>query len=306
MRIAYLLIPCSIFVIGCGGSSPGQLGRAQFAWNVCVTGCSLDENPLASGGAHDEIAVTLAPGYIVAGVRSSNPKVATFTLDDPQVVDVISGAPGTTTLTLLDGNGATIDDVALDVVATAALVADAPPPWGSGAAVLLAGTAMPFHVTTEDAKNHMLRGTGGVRFTTNGAVQSTPGITIGDEVYLTGNEGTGSVIAAAGNVSLSQSLTIVAAAHVTGLVATAETGVAQSGGGFSQTVDVVANSAGGAIYGAACAWTASDPSVVVGGTTTRVLDGKPTQSTAFLLGQPGTFSATCTVGAQTVTAQLTR
>ncbi|MCA1664371.1 MAG: hypothetical protein LC659_08905 [Myxococcales bacterium] len=84
MRILGLLVVATLaafamLAAGCGigAKSQGQLGHASFSWEECPLGCSVADNPMAAGGAQAGIGVSLANGYTVQQVRSSNPGVAT-------------------------------------------------------------------------------------------------------------------------------------------------------------------------------------------------------------------------------------
>ena len=197
-------------VAGCNLSSSGQLGHAQFAWaNCAIDDCAVRDGAIAAGGAKDRIQVTLAPGYSVTQVRSSNPGVATFALEaNPAVVDVTGVAAGQAQLELLDAKGQLVDQAAIAVADVAQLSVD--PIWqGTSSRALLEGATLPFHVTTEDAQGNTLYGTGAVQFDFTGTLRRIAGLTIGDEVFVGGDAGTGTVTARTAEVSLVESITIV-------------------------------------------------------------------------------------------------
>jgi hypothetical protein len=299
------LVSSCALVSACHLSSPGERGTAQFSWNGCLGGCAVSDSALAADGARAQIAVTLAAGYTLASVRSTNADVATFTRNGSgNLVDVVSGAAGEARLQLLDARGQLIDEAAIRVVATAQLAVTRG--WSGSAPIVLAGAILPFHVVTEDGSGQLLRGTGAVAFDFAGAAHHETGITIGDEVYFSGSAGDGSIRAHTPTVTLTQPITFVGGDAITGVVASAQPGKLQSDGTFTQEVDVVANSAGGAVYGPSCAWTTSDVAVTFGASSVASLEKSAATATVFKLAQPGSFSATCIIGGVSTTVQLQR
>src|SRR3954471_21512843 len=99
MRTIGLLVVAALaafMMVGCFGRSEGQLGHASFAWQECLLGCSVTDNPMAAGGARGEISVSVANGYSFNQVRSSNPSVATVALSGSNGLNIVvnSSSPG--------------------------------------------------------------------------------------------------------------------------------------------------------------------------------------------------------------------
>jgi len=290
---------------GLGGHSEGQLGHASFAWTECLFGCSVTDNPMAAGGAHAEISVSLASGYHFNQVRSSNESVATAAIGGSNGLDLVvnSAAPGQTQLQLLDAGGKLVDQVTVTVTATAKLALTQG--WSGTAPLVLEGSTQTFHVTTEDANNHTLIGTGSVGFDLTDPLEHADTIVFGDSYAFSGHAGAGTITAHTPSVTLVQPVTIVPLTALTGVAGTVGANTSDANGVYAN-VDVVANSAAGPVYGAACGWTANDASVVVQSQSTGSLETAAKSTTKFKLGKAGTFSATCAVGAVSTTVTLTR
>lgn len=290
---------------GLGGKSEGQLGHASFAWTECLFGCSVTDNPMAAGGARAEIQVSLAQGYSFNQVRSSNQTIATAAIGGTNGLDLVvnSGAPGQTQLQLVDASGKLVDQVTVTVTQTAKLALTQG--WTGAAPLVLEGSTQTFHVTTEDANNHTLIGTGSVAFDITAPLQHADTIVFGDSYAFTGQAGSGTITARAPAVTLVQPVTIVPLSALTSLTGTVGANTIDSSGVYAN-VDVVANSAAGPVYGAACGWTANDPSVVVQSQSTGSLEGAAKSTTKLKLGTAGTFSATCAIGAVSTTVTLKR
>ena len=155
MRIFGLLVVATVAaftMLGCFGSrSEGQLGHASFAWQECLLGCSVTDNPMAAGNAKAEISVSLANGYSFNTVRSSNEAVAQVALGGSNGLNVAvtSGSAGQTQLQLIDAHGKTVDQVTITVTETAKL--SLTQGWTGSAPLVLEGSTQTFHVTTVDA-----------------------------------------------------------------------------------------------------------------------------------------------------------
>ncbi len=290
---------------GCFARSEGQLGHASFAWQECLFGCSVTDNPMAAAGAQADIAVSLANGYSFNQLRSSNPAVASFSLGGSNGLDVsaVSAAPGQTQLQLLDSAGKLVDQVTVTVTATAKLAVTQG--WTGAAPLVLEGSTQTFHVTTEDANDHTLIGTGAVSFAITDPLQHESQLVFGDTYAFSGHAGSGTITASTPSTTRVQPVTVVPLTALTGLSATVLPNTTDSGG-VHGNVDVVADSATGAVYGAHCGWTVDDPSVVMQSESTTTLESPAKSTTLFLLNQPGTFSATCAIGAVSTTVTLHR
>lgn len=304
--VAATLAALSMLASGCfGARSEGQLGRASFAWQECLGGCSVTDNPMAAGGARAEISVSLASGYSFTQLRSSNPSVATFSLGGANGLDIVavSAAPGQTQLQLVDAAGKTVDQVTVTVTATAKLAMTQG--WSGAAPLVLEGSTQLFHVTTVDANEHTLVGTGAVTFELADPLQHADGLVLGDAIAFSGHAGAGTLTARTATATRTQPITVVPLAALTGLTGSVGANSSDASGVYAN-VDVVADSSAGAVYGASCGWTVDDASVVVQSQSVASLEAPAKSSTRLLLRSPGTFHATCAIGAVSTTVQLHR
>jgi len=314
MRTVGLLVVATLaafamLVAGCGigTKSEGQLGHASFAWQECFLGCSVADNPMAAGGAQAEISVSLANGFTFQEVRSSNPAVATVGFAGGSKglnLALTSASPGQTQVQLVDGAGKLVDQVTVTVTQTAKL--NVSTGWNGAAPIVVEGSTQSFHVTTVDANNHTLIGTGSVTFEIADPLQHEDRLLFGDSVAFSGHAGAGTITARAPTTSVVQPVTIVPLTALTSLSATVKANSVDSVGTHGN-VTVVANSTAGAVYGVHCTWSIADPSVMLESeTTTSALDSAPVSTTMFLLTKPGTFEATCASGAVSTTVTLQR
>lgn len=308
LLVVATLVAFALIAAGCGigGKSEGQLGHASFAWQECFLGCSVADNPMAAGGAHAEIVVSLANGYSFNQVRSSNPAVASAAIGGSNGLNLAltSASPGQTQIELLDNAGKVVDEVTVTVTQTAKLTVTQG--WSGAAPLVAEGSTETFHVTTVDANNHTLIGTGSVTFDVASPLQHEDTIVFGDTVAFSGHAGAGTITAHAPATSVVQPVTIVPLTALTGLTPTVKANTTD-GSGVHGNVTVVADSSAGAVYGVHCAWTVSDPSVTLQSeSTTSTLDSAPMSTSTFLLTRPGTFSATCASAAVSTTVTLQR
>jgi len=307
LLVAATLAAFAMLASGCFGSrSEGQLGHASFAWEECLLGCSVTDNPMAAGNARAQISVSLANGFTFNQVRSSNTSVASVALGGSNGLDIVvnSGAPGQTQVQLLDHSGKLVDQVTVTVTQTAKL--NFTQGWSGTAPLVLEGSTQTFHVTTVDANNHTLIGTGSVAFTLTDPLQHADGsIVFGDSYAFTGQAGAGTITAAAPAASVVQPVTIVPTSALTSLNATVLANTMDSTGVYAN-VDVVANSAAGPVYGAKCTWAIADQSVTLQSQSTTSLEATAKATTKLKLAAPGTYNATCTIGAVSTSVTLTR
>ncbi|MGZ3427199.1 MAG: hypothetical protein ACXVCV_11155 [Polyangia bacterium] len=304
--VAATLTAVAMLASGCFGSrSEGQLGHASFAWEECLLGCSVTDNPMADGGARGQIKVSLANGYSFNQVRSSNNAVATVALAGTNGLDIVvnSAAPGQTQVQLVDATGKLVDQVTVTVTQTAKLTITKG--WAGSAPVVLEGSTQTFHVTTADANNHTLIGTGSVTFELTDPLLHADAVVFGDSLAFTGHAGAGTITARSPAVTLVQPVTVVPLAALSSLSGTVQANTTDSTGVYAN-VDVVADTANGPVYGAPCGWTVNDASVVMQSQATATLEGPAKSTTRFKLGNPGTFSATCAIGAVSTTVTLQR
>lgn len=305
LLLTALLAAVALLSAGCFERSEGQLGHASFAWQECLFGCSVTDNPMAAAGAHADMSVSLANGYTFNSVRSSNNTIAAVSLGGSNGLDiaVTSGAPGQAQVQLLDATGKLVNQVTVTVTATAKLAVTQG--WTGAAPLVLEGSTQTFHVTTVDANEHTLIGTGAVTFELGGVLTEGDTITFGDSTSFTGHAGSGTISAHTSSTGIVQAVTVVPLTALTSLTATAQPNTTDSSGTYAN-VDIAANSATGDVYGASCGWTVNDASVVMQSQANASLESAPKSSTKFLLKQPGTFSATCAIGAVSTTVALHR
>src|SRR5689334_9936119 len=261
MRTIGLLITASLAALamlasGCLNRTTGQLGHASFSYEQCGFGCDVSDNALAAGGAHASISVNLDPGYRFTQARSTNSSVATFTVASSGEVDVVSGAPGTTQLQLIDDGGHLVDQVTVTVAATARLAYSNAAP--GGAVHVMQGATESFHVTTEDAHGKTTIGTGSVTFAFQGPLHAAIALVAGDTQAFSGDTpGAAVVTASVGGVqpkvSASLPVQIVAPADIVRLDAVVQPN-SVDGADVYANVDVIASDAAGAVYGASCQW----------------------------------------------------
>ena len=102
-----------------------------------------------------------------------------------------------------------------------------------------------------------------------------------------------------------QPVTFVPPSALTSLNATVLANTMDSTGVYAN-VDVVANAAAGAVYGAKCDWSIPDQSVTIQSQSSTSLEATAKSTTKFKLALPGTYSATCTIGAVSTSVSLTR
>lgn len=305
LLLTALLAAVALMSAGCFQRSEGQLGHASFAWTDCLFDCSVTDNPMAAAGAHADMSVSLANGYSFTQVRSSNPAAATVALGGSNGLDLslTSLAPGQTQVQLVDATGKVVDQVTVTVTATARLTITQG--WSGAAPIVLEGSQQTFHVTTVDANNHTLVGTGAVSFTLADPLVDAVQLTFGDSIAFSGHAGAGTITAATPTATLVQPVTILPLTALTSVTATSQPNTTDSNGTYAN-VDVVADSAAGPVYGAPCGWTLNDASVVIQSQGSASLESSAKSSTKFLLKQAGTFSATCAIGAVSTTVALHR
>jgi hypothetical protein len=312
MRIFGLLVAAALAAFtmigsGCIANTGGQLGHAQFSYEECLFGCTIAGNSMAAGGALATIKAQLASGYTFSQVKSSNPSAAQFTIGSSDLgggynIGVQSGSPGSTELQLLDPNNKLVDQVTVTVAAVAKL--GVTQGWSGAGPLVLENTTEAFHVVTQDQNGNTLIGTGSVAFDVSGVLHkvSAGG---GDSQGFAGSPGSGGVVAHTSTSSANLAVTVVPLTALGSLTNTVKPNTV-SGNITYGNVDVVANSASGAVYGGSCQWTTSDPSVTVSSQTSATLESAPKSSTSFVLGLPGTYTATCTVGAVSTSVSLHR
>src|SRR5205823_14052249 len=124
-----------------------------------------------------------------------------------------SGAAGRTDLQLLDGKGKLVDQVTVVVTATARLTQTKG--WPGAAPVVLDGSTQIFHVTTKDANDHTLIGTGSVHFDLADPLRSAEAITFGDAIGFSGHAGSGTITARGDTTTVTQPIIVVAADALT-------------------------------------------------------------------------------------------
>lgn len=292
-----LLLGVSGCIVHSGSSgSGGGSGSTTFSFGGCSSGCGLDQNAVAAGGARTSIHVS---GPQFADVRSTAPDVATFTNAGGNDVAVLSGHAGVTTLELLDGSGRTLASADVTVVDTARLSINAG--WPGAAPLVVESTPMVFHVTTLDANGRVTKGDGSVTFTLGGTLSRVVQPLAGDAIAFVGTPGSGTIDASCPSATLSQPITIVPASAVTHLAIDAAT---QPNNTAIVTVQAV--TAQGNAYAPPCVWQSSDASVTLASRIGPELDLGPGEVAVFNLNRAGSFTATCTTAGQTATVTLSR
>lgn len=292
------LVLIGLGLAGChafGGSSGGAGAGGSLYFANCGEGCTLPDHPVAAGGAHTTINVTNL-GF--ASVRSSDPTVATFSRNG-QSIEVISGAPGTTELELLDAQGGLVTQATLTVEATALLRVDHG--WTGATPLILEGQPLAFHVTTLDAHGRTTKGSGAVSFALDGSLAPTIVPVNGDAIGFVGSAGAGHVTASCPDTSVTQSFTVVPASAITALTTSSQT-LAND----SAIVSVVPESAAGAVYGGPCVWKSSDPSVTLASDVGPALDLGPGTVSVFNLTRAGSFTVSCTLAGRTAMVTVSR
>ncbi len=292
LALLFLLSGCALEA---GHSGGGASPTLQF--DNCGSGCGLDQNGVAAGGAHTAILVNGAVRF--SSVRSTNPAVATFTVDGSNKVAVDSGVPGTTQLQLLDAGGHVVASGNVSVVATAQLRPNRG--WDGAAPTVLAGEKLTFHVTTLDGNGKITKGDGSVSFALGGTLAPTVALVDGDAIGFVGTPGAGRIDASCPNASLSQPINVVPASAVQSL-----TMVGEVQPGDQAVVTVVPQSAMGPVYTGGCAWQVSDPSVTLDADVTPRLDLGAGEVAVFNVNRPGSYQISCTVAGQTASVTVGR
>jgi hypothetical protein len=298
-------LPLLASLAACQGTrTAGQLGHVDFSWNECFDGCPLDGHPMASGGASASIALTIAAGLHVSAVRSSDPGVAAFTLPgNSGLVDVQSGHAGQAQLQLLDGGGALVDQATVTVTDTATLGIQRG--WSGARPVVLAGATEIFHVTTLDAHQQTLIGTGAVRFTLNAPLTKALAVFFGDGIGFTGTPGVGSAVATSAAAKSTLEVEVVDANAVDGITLAKAGAVVSDVVTSRQDVTIVARRGADAVYGADCAWTFSDGSASAQSMAVNGLE-QPAQAQSRITFTNSPLTATCTIGHTTQTITISR
>lgn len=301
MRIYSLALSVALGLSGCalhaGGSGSGGSASPSMQFDNCSSGCGLDQNGVAAGGAHTAIVVNGAVRF--SSVRSSNPAVANFTYAGNNKIAVESGSAGSARLDLVDGSGRVVESGVVTVVPTATLRPNRG--WDGAAPTVLEGETLAFHVTTYDADGKITKGDGSVAFTLGGTLHPAVAVVDGDAIAFSGTAGAGSVEASCPDASLTQPINVVPAAAVVDLGMTA-----QVQPGDQAIVTVVPHAAGGPVYTGGCAWQVSDPSVTLDADVAPRLDLGPGEVAVFNVNRPGSYQISCTVAGQTASVTVSR
>ena len=304
------LIVC-LSLVGCvmPGSADqgteGQLHHATFDYGCTLfNSCGVDSHHLAASGAHALVNVTMKGGYSYTNVMSTHPEVATFTLSQSlRSVEIVTGSAGQTDLVLLDSANTTVDAVTLTVVNTAALAMKQG--WSGPRAQVILSSLHTFHVTTKDSSGATTMGSGAVKFQSSGTIQATIPVIRFDDIaeLFAAATGPGSATATADQATTVVDIDVLPLSAITQLVATKS---ATNDGENTVTYDLVMSTTDGPIYGGECEWTMSDPSVTIYDQHGSTFEEAPMTTVTFELGRAGNFTATCAVGTETTTVQLSR
>jgi len=295
----------------------GENGRAGFAYySDSLVGL---DRPIAAGGA-SAVAVAILPHDLptVASVAIADPSVATKKTADVNydtcggwaVIQLTSGQPGTTELSLLDGNGDTIDRARITVAATASL--EVQRGWsGAGPPLAVAGSRQALHVTTLGSDGNTLVGTGAVKFNFVGAaipLDATDGpanAAGGDRGTFSGNVGDGEVDADCVDAHVKVPVRFVDRSALSGL------GLDGAGrtqpflfGPGAPLVAVAATVDGAPAWGAECDWTFAPA-----GARAQVYQdgwiGSFPQTFYSFDGASGTYTATCQLRGTNLASSIT-
>jgi hypothetical protein len=259
---------------------------------------------LAAGGARASIGVFVHRGGSYTSVGSTNPLVATFTLESSGA-EALSGNPGSTELQLLRADGSLLDAATVTVVPTAKL--DYQVGWPGSAPLVLEGATEVWHVTTLDANGRVTVGSGSVHFSTTGTLSQSSELPFGgDEFGFSGHAGGGQVIATAPNATATLDVQVVPTSSLTSLSGKVLANSTDTNGVVHANVEVTASSGSGPVYGAVCKWLMPDPSVTLTSNSANPLEKDPVDAAQFTLGKTGSFLATCTIGSLSTTVQLSR
>jgi hypothetical protein len=289
-------------------STPGVNGEVDFLFDF---GESIDR-AIAAGGASTGIyAIARSTAPEIGSVVSSDPTVLAVTADTGdatrRTLTVVSGAPGSADLVVLDVSGAEIDRLAIEVAPSVALALDCD--CDTTSVTILAGAVQMFHVTTM-GPDDVLVGTGAVAFTLDPAfVPSTASaapfwLAYGDEVFFQAPApGTGTVTAHAPDASVALAITAVDASAIDTITLAQAEGDPDGSGAW---IEASASTGATPVYGALCSWSAPSgvtvtlegatggsadpPSVFQGGG----LGGDPAIGYQ-VNGNPGTYPVTCTM-----------
>jgi hypothetical protein len=309
------LVGC-VAVCGCAGgtSSRGQNGHSSFAYLAlpgCADGCTLERFRLAAGGARQTIRVTVDAGWVLAGVSSSAPDVATFTLDGTSV-HVTTGMPGSVNLELLDPAGTTFDRTTIGVNEVSKL--DSTVGWSGAGPQVLAGVRVTSgEISKLDLENRVLLGAGAVQFTLGGglAAAAQPMLPTAPENAIETLDfvGTtsGTLDASLRSAHLGYPVGVVAATDLT-QVHLHQTALMIGEGGVPEAyVESTLSTDVGPVHGASCGWSLPDPSVQIRSDQPATHLGEPpTNVTIFRLTSVGTFTVSCSIGRINVGLPITR
>jgi hypothetical protein len=243
--------------------------------------------------------------YSFSQVRSSDPQVATFTLAPDHSIALVTGAPGTAELELLDDRAQVVDSIAIEVEPIAGLT------FPDHDARIIAGGSYQLDMTLLDAAGRTLGGgpgrihhevTGGL---TTGQTDSFTGTTL---AVSSPKVGTGSITATAETVTHTLAVQSVDLAAVTSIeLGTGNLEPSYNPNDQIEIVRVIPSTSAGPVFGAPCTWQIADPSVQLMGNGTGVeLAAQPLNSSQFKLNKAGSFDAICTIGAARLTVTLKR
>lgn len=289
----YSLALCMI-VAGChfgGGSGSGGANNTFYFAN-CGVDCSLTQHTVAAGGAHTTVDVN----GTFSSVSTSDPSIAVATKNGTSI-EIISGNPGTTTLSIYDAGHRVIASSPLTVEATATLKAKLATP----SPIVLEGQPIVFHVTTLNARGEVTKGSGAVAFTLGGTLMPDIVPVDGDAIGFVGAAGNGTISASCPSASLTQTFTIVPQSAISALDMSSTTQPNEQA-----IISVVPRSSAGGVYAGPCHWTTSDPSVTLASDIGPSLDLGPGTLSVFNLRRPGTFTVTCSLAGLTSSVTLTR
>ncbi len=310
-RVACLIAPA---LVACGGSTRGELGRAEFAYDKGVFGCMsrcTATDPLAARSSAG-LWVTNAGELPAFTVDSTQPEVLTVNRSGSATVNGEAWAglsvkgltAGEAKVQLLDeGDQSEIDRLPLRVRDVSRIEPKDPGTYRSRLTVMVGG-AVDVRLTLRDGEGALLRGIGAVDYSFSGAVGPLPvsleaaiskvltaifAGTVQEYVTVTAKTvgaGTLSATSPAG-ASLEVPMEIVDASAVTRIQVTSGEGTPILDDAYSVNAEAFAGDE--RVWSPKCAWSL-DPA-----------DGpvkmSPGRSTATLeASSPATVTATCAIG----------
>jgi hypothetical protein len=282
----------------------GAAGRVSFwydAFATCSPVCTPVDNALAVGATPqpidllvDAMSSASRPVALPESAGTIDPAIATAVFTGQSVV-VTPAAAGMTDLVLVDGRGGEVDRLSLRVAEVAEL--RVPRGWAGDGPLIAEGATVALEAGAFDAQGAALVGAT-MQVSTTGPLKVIAGGLVGS------SSGGGAISVAAGARTVAIPYSVVAPSLVISVAL--PTAVTAQAGAEGAVVRPTVTTQQGALYGAACGWSLSDPSLSAGsdGTIPRLAD-QPGLAEVLRGTRAGTFSATCTIGGASATTAVT-